>query len=68
MFCSLMMLIITGILMASRIRTGRALEGQGHFVSISEDPFAFWLFTVLNFLFLIVISVTMMFLSIISSA
>jgi len=63
LFCGIVMLVLTTILMITKIITGRALESRGHFVSLAEDPLFFWIFTVLNFIFLLMISIVMIFIS-----
>ena len=57
------MLLITGILIVGRIRTGKALDYEGHFVAVMDSPFYFVIFTVFNFIFLLAISVAMIFIS-----
>jgi hypothetical protein len=63
LFCGIMMLALTLFLMSIKIKTGMALESRGHFVSLAEDPLSFWIFTLLNFIFLLLISLTMIFVS-----
>jgi hypothetical protein len=64
-YCGLMMLLITCILMVQRIRTGKALDHEGHFVAAMDNPVYFVIFTVLNFIFLLFISAVMIVLSIV---
>lgn len=60
------MLLITSILMVKRIRTGKALDVEGHFVAAMDNPFFFVIFTVLNFIFLLTISVLIIVFSVMS--
>jgi hypothetical protein len=64
-YCGVLMLLITSILLIGRIRTGKAIDGEGHFVSAMDNPIYFFILTVFNFIFLLAISTVMIFLSMI---
>jgi len=66
-YCGVVMLLITSVLMVGRIKTGKALDVEGHFVAAMDNPIYFVIFTVLNFIFLLTISVMMIFLSVVAA-
>jgi len=60
-----MMLLVTSILMVGRIRTHRAIDYEGHFIALMDNPVYFVIFTMFNFIFLLFLSISMIVLSVI---
>lgn len=62
-YCGVLMLLITGILMIGKIRTGKAMDYEGHFIAETDNPIYFFILTVFNFVFFLAISAVMIFIS-----
>jgi len=67
LYCGLMMLVVTSFLMVGRIRTRKAINYEGHFVALMDNPITFVIYTIFNFIFLLFISVVLIVLSIVGA-
>ena len=67
LYCGLMMLLVTSILMVGRIKSRKAIDYEGHFVALMDNPIIFVVWTIFNFSFLIFISVALIALSIVGT-
>jgi hypothetical protein len=63
--CGLIMLVVTSVLMIGRIKTHKAIDYEGHFIALVDNPLTFVMYTVFNFIFLLFISILMIVLSIV---